>query len=312
MAGALSLLLLLSGCASLVPQTMALREDWPAGVPTRFERTQVPFFPQDEYQCGPAALATAMVDAGIKVTPEELVKRVYIPGRQGSLQAEMLATPRQYGLVGYQLSPRFGDLLREVAGGNPVVILQNLGAGFIDLWHYAVVVGYDYPAGELYLRSGRNEREKMPFTILEYTWKKGGYWAMVALPPGRIPVTATEAAYTSAIVAMERTGDRSATMRAYAAAHERWPESLGAGIGLANQLYARGDLNGAEATLRRTAEKHPGSVVVLNNLAQTLSDQGRNIEALAAIDRAGNPEPRFAAAVAETRALILQRIGNRK
>ena len=291
---------------------MALREAWPEGVPTRTEMTQVPFFPQDEYQCGPAALATVMASAGLPVTPDELVKSVYLPERQGSLQAEMLATPRQYGLVGYLLSPRFGDLLREVAAGNPVVILQNFGAGFIDLWHYAVVVGYDYPAGELYLRSGKNEREKMPFTILEYTWKKGDYWAMVALPPGRIPVTATEAAYAAAIVAMERSGDKAAVTRAYAAAAERWPESLGAGIGLSNQLYAQGDLKGAEAVLQRAAQKHPDSVVVINNLAQTLSDQGRNTEALALIDRATNPEPRFAAAVAETRALILRRMGAQK
>ncbi len=312
LAGALFLILLLSGCASMVPQTMALRETWPGGVPLRFEKAQVPFFPQDDYQCGPAALATVLADAGVKVTPDELVKQVYIPERQGSLQAEMLAAPRRYGLVGYPLAPRFDDLLREVAAGNPVVILQNFGAGFIDLWHYAVVVGYDYPAGELYLRSGKTEREKMPFTILEYTWKKGDYWAMVALPPDRIPVTATEAGYTAAIVAMERAGDKAATARAYATALARWPSNLGASIGLANQAYAQGDLKGAESVLRRAAGRHPDSIVVLNNLAQVLSDQGRNAEALALIDRPAKPDPRYDAAVAATRSLILQRLGQAK
>ena len=312
MAGALFFGVLMSGCASMVPQTMGLREGWPEGVPTRFELAEVPFFPQEDYQCGPAALATVMVDAGVKVTPEDLVKQVYIPERQGSLQIEMLSTPRQHGLIGYRLAPRYSDLLREVAAGHPVVILQDLSPGILRKWHYAVVVGWDYPAGELYLRSGEKKREAMPFTMLEYTWQKGDYWAMVALPPGRIPVTANEQEYAAAIAAMERVGDKAAVTKAYAAALERWPTSLGASIGLSNQYYAQGNLKETESILRRAAGNHPSSVVVTNNLAQTLSDQGRDAEALALLDRAGTPEPPFAAAVAETRALILQRLARAK
>ena len=308
LAGALFSLLVLSSCASMVPQTMALRDAWPEGVPQRYEMAGVPFFPQEDYQCGPAALATAMVSAGVKVTPEELVRHVYIPDRQGSLQAEMLAAPRRYGLVGYQLAPSYGDLLREVAAGNPVVILQDIGVGPLVKWHYAVVVGFDYPAGELYLRSGQKQREAMPFTYLEHTWKKGAQWAMVALPAGRIPVTATEPAYTAAVAAMERVGDKGAVAKAYAAALERWPGNLGASVGLANQYYAKGDLKEAESVLRRASDKHPTSVVLLNNLAQTLSDQGRDAEALVLIEKAGTPEPPFAEAVAETRALIQKRL----
>ena len=37
------------------------------------ELAQTPFFPQDRYQCGPAALATVLGAAGVHVTPEELV-----------------------------------------------------------------------------------------------------------------------------------------------------------------------------------------------------------------------------------------------
>lgn len=302
----------LCGCAGLVPQTMALRDAWPEGVPGRAEIADVPFFPQEDYQCGPSALATALVNSGVKVTPEELNSKVYIPERHGSLQAEMLAAPRAYDRVSYRLEPRFDALIREVAAGNPVIILQNTSPAVFDNWHYAVVVGYDYPAGELYMRSGKNEREAMPFTILEYTWKKSGYWAMVTMPPERIPVTAVEANYVAAIAAIERVGDKRAAALAYTAALERWPESLGASIGLANLNYIQGNLKETEAILRRAAERHPDSVVVMNNLAQTLSDEGRDAEALALIERARQPEPQYAAAVAETRALILQRLEKKK
>ena len=157
----------LGGCAPLVPQTNSLRDAWPAGVPERVELGAVPFFPQEDYQCGPAALATTLVESGVKVTPQDLVAQVYVPERQGSLQVEMRAAPRRYGIASYQLAPRLDDLLREVAAGNPVIVLQNNGFGPFPVWHYAVVIGYDYPRGELYLRSGEKPRfEFSPWRIL--------------------------------------------------------------------------------------------------------------------------------------------------
>jgi tetratricopeptide (TPR) repeat protein len=309
-AGAFLLLAALSGCASLVPQTMGLRDVWPDGVALRTDIADVPFFPQQEYQCGPAALATTLVRAGVPVTPEELVKLVYIPARQGSLQIEMLAAPRRYSTVSYQLAPRFADLLREVAAGNPVIVLQDLGAWPISIWHYAVVTGFDYPAGELYLRSGGTRQQAVPFTIFEYLWKKSDYWAMVTMPAERIPATATEPGYLAAVTAMERVGAPGAAIAAYAALLERWPDNVEASIGLGNRYYVRGELNDAERVLRQAALRHPDSVAVLNNLAQTLSDRGRNDEALILVEKAvradGGP---FAAAALETREVILRRLG---
>ncbi len=285
-AGVLFLSAALNGCALLVPQTAQLREAWPAGLPERVELSAVPFFPQKEYQCGPAALATTLVNFNVKVTPEDLVEQVYLPARKGSLQVEMLAAARRYGMVSYQLAPRFEDLLREVAAGNPVIVLQDYGVFQFTLWHYAVVAGYDYAKGELVLRSGEKQRLIMPFPVLEYTWKPSNYWAMVTTPPDRVPVTATESGYLAAVAAMERVGNPRATTMAYASFLRRWPDNLMARIGLANGHYALGELKEAEAVLRQAAGRHPNSVVVLNNLAQTLSDQKRDEEALALIEQA--------------------------
>src|SRR5437868_6842253 len=82
-------LLVLGGCASLAPQTTQLRDRLPPALHDYVELKEVPFFPQDEYQCGPAALATVLNTFGVKVTPEELVPEVYLPARKGSLQAGM-------------------------------------------------------------------------------------------------------------------------------------------------------------------------------------------------------------------------------
>jgi len=301
---------LLTGCASLAPQTALLREGLPQGLPQRVELTAVPFFPQVEYQCGPAALATALAASGVSATPDDLVSQVYIPERKGSLQVEMLAAARRQGLVAYQLAPRFEDLLRELAAGTPVIVLQNLG--LTDGWHYAVAVGYDYDRGELILRSGETERQVLSFFVHEFVWQRSNYWAMVAMPPQRIAVTAEESRWLASVAALERAGGPRSARIAYRAFLERWPENVKAAIGLANSHHALGELREAEAVLRDAARREPDSVIVLNNLAQTLSDQGRDEEALPLIERAAAAGGPFAGAVRQTRQAILERISRTK
>ena len=299
--------LAVSGCASWVPQTRELARGIPPRLPERVELTEVPFFPQKEYQCGPAALATVLVGAGAKTTPEELVPQVYIPDRKGSLQVEMLAAARRHGMVSYALAPRFENMLRELAAGTPVIVLQNMGV-FFEGWHYAVAMGYDYPFGTLVLRSGTLERDVLPFAAHEVIWMRSGHWAMVAVPPDKIPATAEEKSWLNAIAAFERAGDARGARTAYQTFLGRWPENVNARVGLANTHHALGELAQAEAVLREASKREPDSVIVLNNLAQTLSDQGRHEEALPFIERAAASGGQFAQAVQQTRQLVLDRI----
>jgi len=299
---------LLGGCASMAPQTRLLGQNGlPPGVPRHFELKQVPFFPQDEYQCGPAALATAMSAAGVPVTPQQLVPEVYLPERKGSLQIEMLASARRHGLVPYQLAPSFSDVLTEVAAGTPVIVLQNLGFAS-DSWHYAVVVGYNYDRGGLILRSGETEREIMPFILSEMVWRRSGYWAMLVVPPDRIPVTAEQNRWLAALAAFERVGERPRVQLGYQTFLKRWPDNANGWVGPANTYSAAGDLTEPARVRREGLARAPDSPVVLNNLAQTLSDQGRDQEALPLIDRAAASEGPFAEEVKKTRAAIVAKL----
>ena len=72
----------LSGCVGMIaPQALALHDNWPADLERTAELTEVPFFPQEDYQCGPAALATSMANFNVNVTPEQLINQVYLPAR---------------------------------------------------------------------------------------------------------------------------------------------------------------------------------------------------------------------------------------
>jgi hypothetical protein len=262
---------LLSGCAV---QTRALRAAPPADLPARVELGATPFFPQTEYQCGPAALATVLGAAGFAAAPEQLAEQVFLPARTGTLQIEMVAGARRQGAVATRIPARLEAALREVAAGRPVVVLLNLGLSWYPLWHYAVLVGYDVDAGETMLRSGTTQRAVLPLSTFEHTWVRAGAWGIVVTPPGQWPATAEANAVVEAAVGFERAAPAAQAVVAYRSALSRWGGNLSLQMGLGNSLHASGDRAGAAEAFRQAATEHPGSVPARINLASTLLDLG--------------------------------------
>ena len=279
--------LLLSGCAAFFtpPQTAALLAQPPADLPLRAERDEVPFFAQTRDHCGPAALATVLADAGLPADPDRLADAVFLPSRAGSLQLEMLGGARRQGAVATRLPPQMQALLREVAAGHAVVVLQNLGLDLLPRWHYAVVVGYDLTARELVLRSGTTRRETLALRTFEYTWARAGRWAIAVLPPERLPATAGEADALDAAVGFERVAPPARAALAYRTLLARWPGNALAGIGLGNTLHAAGDATGASTAFEAVATQHD-SAVAWNNLARLRLAAGDRSGARAAAERA--------------------------
>lgn len=279
---ALAALSCLGGCISL-PQSEALRASPPTGLPPRVELTQVPFHQQDDFLCGPASLAMVFNAAGIaSANVESVTPLVYLPGRQGSLQAEMLGATRRVGLVAYTLAPRLEDVLREIAAGTPVVVLLNLALKMIPVWHYAVIVGYDLDRREVIVRSAKRQRDEWSFSFLEFFWQESGYWSMLALPPGRLPATAREPDVATAVAALEQAGRFAEARESYRALLARWPKSLVGRVGLGNVEYALKDMAAAEQAFRLASEAHPQAAIAFNNRAHVLSILGRLAEAEAA------------------------------
>lgn len=297
--------LLLQGCAVVLPQSMELLDAWPPGLPEHAELTEVPFFAQDEYQCGPAALAMALSFVASRVEPRELTAEVYLPARQGSLQIEMLAAARRHGTVSYALDGRLENVFREVAAGTPVIVLQDFGVWPIRIWHYAVVVGFDRRTRSVVMRSGLHQRQVAPWAALEYTWPQ--HWAMVAMPPARLPATAEPQRYAEAVAAMARVASPQRARLAYEAFLSRWPRTFAAEVGLANALYALHELKASEELLRDALVQQPDSVPVLNNLAMVLGEQGRLEEAFALLSRAEQAPGPYREALRDTRRALQPR-----
>jgi tetratricopeptide (TPR) repeat protein len=197
----------------------------------------------------------------------------------------MVGATRRQGRVAYTIHG-LDSIWPEIAAGHPVIVLQNLGLSWIPLWHYAVVIGYDFIENTVVLRSGTSERKVMSFHTFGKTWARSEYWGLIVLKPSQLPAIAGEKDYLAAVFGLENTRQYQAAIEGYQTALTRWPMSLIAFMGLGNSLYALGDLNGAENAFRAAVVNHPRAANAYNNLAQVLMEQGRKQEALEAAQRA--------------------------
>ena len=293
--------LVLTGCASSGPRL----KDYTTGagpLPARVELDATPFFPQRDYQCGPAALATLLSASGVATTADELVAAVYLPGRRGSLQPEIVAATRAHGRLPYMVPPTVDALLASLAGSQPVLVLQKLGVGPWPAWHYAVLVGYDLETNEVTLRSGTTQRLTMSADRFLWSWDRAGRWSLLALEPGTLPPQAEPANYLEAAAGLEAVGRSADATLAYRAAIATWPEAALPHVGLGNLAHARGDYVAAAGEYRAAVERDAADPVAAHNLAETLLLLGCPQKARAQIDIArglaeGGP---FASAVAAT------------
>jgi tetratricopeptide (TPR) repeat protein len=251
-----------------------------------FERTEsaveidtVAFFPQEDLQCGPAALATALDATGIVVGPDELQPMLFVPGKGGSLQPEIIATARRFGRIAYVIDPTFDALLDELDATRPVIVLQNLGVSFAPQWHYAVVVGYSGPGREMILRSGTTRRLAQPARTFGSTWARSERWGVVLLRPTDLPANAKPTRYLKAVAAAESAGQYELAIAAYLNAVNRWPDQAPALLGLGNSYYAAGRVDDAVHWYRRLLQVDADNVAGMNNLATLLGEQGQCEEA---------------------------------
>lgn len=235
---------------------------------------QVPFYPQELYQCGPASLAMMLEAQGLSASPDELKDLVYLPGRQGSLQVELVAAARSHGMVVYTLDGSLQALLTEVAAGHPVMVMQNLRFSWWPQWHFAVVTGFDGNRRNIILNTGTSESHEEAVEVFMATWNRAGNWAAIMLPPGQLPATAEPIRYLIAVNDLETTGHGRAASRAYAAAENAWPDQPAAIMGQGNIAWQAGDWSEASRHYLRLTSRFPELAAGWHNLGQSLARQG--------------------------------------
>jgi len=254
-------------------------------LPASAEIERVPFYPQEQYFCGPASLAMALGWSGLSLTPDEVATQVYTPGRQGTFAPDIVAAARRNGRLAVEVRD-LDDLLAELAAGHPAIVFQNLRLSVFPQWHFAVAIGYDLNERQLILRSGTTRRLVMPLDAFENTWRRADYWALVVLPPDAAPATANPAPWLDAAAGLERTNRPQEAQLAYETFLTRWPGHRAAQMGRANALFALNRFEGAEQAYKDVVTGDPMMAEAWNNLAYALYRQGKHEEAVRAAERA--------------------------
>jgi tetratricopeptide (TPR) repeat protein len=260
------LLLVAGGCVS----HRTLIESSSAAV----ELASTPFFPQRQFQCGPAALATVLGASQVEVTPEQLQSQVYLPGRRGSLQIEMQAAPRRFGRLAYRIEPELAAVISELDAGRPVLVLHNYGLPFWPRWHYAVAIGHDPQRDQILLRSGTTRRQVLAAKNFMRAWDNADRWAVVILRPGELPVAADRGRYLEAAAAFEQMATPPHAWSAFDAAVKAWPGEPVAWIGRGTARFREKQFAQAAADYGAALNLDATHSGARNNLAMALLEMG--------------------------------------
>jgi ABC-type bacteriocin/lantibiotic exporter with double-glycine peptidase domain len=146
---------------------------------------QVPFFPQLDYQCGPASLAGVLNYYGKSVTAEEVAGAIFRPNIRGTVTLDMVLYAREQGLSANWYSGSVGDLVRAMNEGVPLIVMVDFGFGRISKNHFMVVVGYG-PDG-IIANSGASRETLISWKDFLPTWERANCWTLriEAREPGK-------------------------------------------------------------------------------------------------------------------------------
>ena len=137
---------------------------------------KVPFYPQEDYQCGPSSLAGVMNYWGIESSPEDIARDIYKKSVKGTLSMDMVIYPVQKGLQAVQYSGGWDDLKSKITEHYPLIVLVDFGFFVYQSNHFMVVVGYS-DSGVI-VNSGRAKQMHMDRDAFLSAWKRTNFWTL--------------------------------------------------------------------------------------------------------------------------------------
>jgi len=298
--------LLLALCLTACAPRVTLQPETISTLPVAAHVADVPFFPQEQFQCGPASLAAMYQFTGLPIDPETLRPQIYLPGKQGSLQAEIIANVRRQQRLALPVQASLDGLLQELAAHRPVLVLQNLGFDWRPVWHYAVATGYDLSTQTITLNTGVTAQYAMDLAMFDRSWQRAKRWAIVVTRIGDIGATTPAQSYFQALAALEKTTAPQTLLPGYLAGQQRWPQHFVFAFAAGNAYYQQQNWADAARWYRLALQAGDADQpVVLNNLADTLSQQGQYSQALHTLDQIQTTDPAMQQTLTQTRREIL-------
>ena len=216
-------LLLLQGCQN-TPQAERLSGSILNNISSSKLIKDVPFYPQQKFFCGPTTLSEVLNFYGYSTTPEAIARSLFIPGREGSLQLEMISAARSYGLLPYSTQSDFETLFSLIDNNVPVIVFQNVATSWFPMWHYALVIGYDQIQEKIILHTGETRAHEMSYELFERVWQRGNYWILALLKSEKTHRYLDPFIYTKAAHDMLKVGKNEAALNHLTTATKDWPQ----------------------------------------------------------------------------------------
>jgi ABC-type bacteriocin/lantibiotic exporter with double-glycine peptidase domain len=137
----------------------------------------VPFYPQETYQCGPVSLAGVLNYLGINITPDDIAEEIFSESARGTLNIDMVLYAQRKGLNAIQYKGSMEDLKKNVESGYPVIVLVDYGFSLYQVNHFMVVVGYNEHG--VIVNSGKDKGKFISTEDFLKAWRKTNYWTLL-------------------------------------------------------------------------------------------------------------------------------------
>jgi ABC-type bacteriocin/lantibiotic exporter with double-glycine peptidase domain len=141
----------------------------------------VPFFPQEEFQCGPAALASVLNYWNADVSPDDVAAEIFSKSARGTLTIDMILHAQKNGFYAEQFRGSLEKVREYVDAGYPLVVLVDYGFWLIQANHFMVVIGYG--GDHVIVHSGKTANKFLQVNKFLTSWEKTGYWTLLIRRP---------------------------------------------------------------------------------------------------------------------------------
>ena len=139
----------------------------------------VPFYPGEEYQCGPSVLASVLNYLGYDIKPEDISKEIYLKNIRGTLNIDMAGFARRFDDLTVKEFQGDITLLKDsLSMGYPLIVFVYLGIWSIRKGHYMLVVGYDDNREGVIVYSGEERDKLIRNKDFMRIWKRGDFWTL--------------------------------------------------------------------------------------------------------------------------------------
>ncbi|MBI5970683.1 MAG: C39 family peptidase [Deltaproteobacteria bacterium] len=178
----------LTGCAHVTVETI---KNTAARHPAAAAYIEgVPFYPQKESLCGPAAVASVTGYFNSAVSMEDAAKAVYDERWKGTLPIDLVIYAKEKGFDAEFYKGSLADIKDKLRAKTPLILFIDAGWGIFPSGHYIVATGYSDELESITAHSGMDKDALFSYAELQRLWQRTGWSAILLKPKGTMPLNA--------------------------------------------------------------------------------------------------------------------------